>query len=105
MSKTETLRPLDDILASGFITLDEYIDQLAKGSARDDLSWDYLSDAEDTDFLESYGFEGEWSYGVNMTPSRYVVGLLRLLKERLGEETAVVNIWTEQVELKKEDSN
>ena len=77
-------RDEDEILKSGYITLMEYLGKLRLGSQRDDLSWDYLDKDRDTkDFLKQYGFEGEFSYGVNMTPSRFVFPIVEFMAGRI----------------------
>lgn len=90
-------RGWDEILASGYITLWEYLAQLTNGCARDDLSWDCLRGRGD-DIIESFGVEGEFAYGVNLTPSRYVVGLIRLLGYCIGDTNVVINLETNSAE-------
>lgn len=80
------IRDWDEILASGYITAWEYLGRLRRGIARDDL------DDRCEELLENYGIEGEWSYGVNMTPSRYVRALCNLLKERTDCDIVVINL-------------
>ena len=80
------IRDWDEILASGYITAWEYLGQIRRGIARDDL------DDRCEELLENYGIEGEWSYGVNMTPSRYVRALCNLLKERTDCDIIVINL-------------
>lgn len=77
-------RDEDEILKSGYITLMEYLGALRLGSQRDDLSWDYLDEDKDTkDFLKHHGFEGEFAYGVNMTPSRFVFPIVEFMARRI----------------------
>ena len=86
-------RDEDEILRSGYITLVEYLGALRIGSQRDDLSWDYLDEDADTkDFLKDYGFEGEFAYGINMTPSRFVCPIVEFLARRIPslESSALV---------------
>ena len=80
------IRDWDEILASGYITAWEYLGRIRRGIARDDL------DDRCEELLENYGIEGEWSYGVNMTPSRYVRALCNLLKERTDCDIVVINL-------------
>lgn len=80
------IRDWDEILASGYITAWEYLGRIRRGIARDDL------DDRCEELLETYGIEGEWSYGVNMTPSRYVRALCNLLKERTDCDIIVINL-------------
>ena len=80
------IRDWDEILTSGYITAWEYLGQIRRGIARDDL------DDRCEELLENYGIEGEWSYGVNMTPSRYVRALCNLLKERTDCDIVVINL-------------
>lgn len=80
------IRDWDEILASGYITAWEYLGRIRRGIDRDDL------DDRCEELLETYGIEGEWSYGVNMTPSRYVRALCNLLKERTDCDIIVINL-------------
>lgn len=80
----DEIRDWDEILASGYITAWEYLGRLRRGIDRDDL--------DDPEFLEKYGIEGEWAYGVNMTPSRYVRALCNLMKERTDCDIIVINL-------------
>lgn len=80
------IRDWDEILASGYITAWEYLGRIRRGIDRDDL------DDRCEELLETYGIEGEWSYGVNMTPSRYVRALCNLLKERTDCDIVVINL-------------
>lgn len=77
-------RDEDEILKSGYITLMEYLGALRLGSQRDDLSWDYLDeDSATKDFLKHNGFEGEFAYGVNMTPSRFVLPIVQFMAQKI----------------------
>ena len=80
------IRDWDEILASGYITAWEYLGRIRRGIARDDL------DDRCEELLENYGIEGEWSYGVILTPSRYVRALCNLLKERTDCDIIVINL-------------
>ena len=88
-------RSWDEIVASGYITLWEYKHQLKLGCNRDDLSWEYLKE-DGTNFLDDYGIEGEFAYGVNLTPSRYVLKLLNFLSKRLDGDIVVIDLQTER---------
>lgn len=77
-------RDQDEILQSGYITLMEYLGALRLGSQRDDLSWDYIDgDSSSKDFLKDYGFEGEFAYGINMTPSRFACPIMTFMARRI----------------------
>lgn len=77
-------RSMDKIRSSGYMTLWEYLAQLSLGIERDDL-WD-----EGKTFVADWGMEGEFVYGVNLTPSWYVVSLMTKLADTASEKGVLV---------------
>lgn len=77
-------RSMDAIRASGYMTLAEYLAQLSLGVERDDL-WD-----EGKTFVANWGMEGEFVYGVNLTPSWYVVPLMTKLADVASDNGVLV---------------
>ena len=77
-------RSMDKIRSSGYMTLREYLAQLSLGIERDNL-WD-----EGKSFVANWGMEGEFVYGVNLTPSWYVVRLMTTLADTASEKGVLV---------------
>lgn len=77
-------RSMDAIRESGYMTLAEYLAQLSLGVERDDL-WD-----EGKTFVANWGMEGEFVYGVNLTPSWYVVPLMTKLADVASDNGVLV---------------
>lgn len=77
-------RSMDTIRESGYMTLAEYLAQLSLGVERDDL-WD-----EGKTFVANWGMEGEFVYGVNLTPSWYVVPLMTKLADVASDNGVLV---------------
>ena len=77
-------RSMDKIRSSGYMTLREYLAQLSLGIERDNL-WD-----EGKSFVADWGMEGEFVYGVNLTPSWYVVSLMTKLADTASEKGVLV---------------
>lgn len=75
---------MDKIRLSGYMTLWEYLAQLSLGIERD-----HLRDKGKT-FVEDWGMEGEFVYGVNLTPSWYVVPLMTALADTASEKGVLV---------------
>lgn len=77
-------RSMGKIRSSGYMTLWEYLAQLSLGIERDNLR-----DKGKT-FVADWGMEGEFVYGVNLTPSWYVVPLMTTLADTTSEKGVLV---------------